>query len=83
MGDEKGGIVQREGMCSCEPLYVTLISHLVLFAKIGKELIKAEFPVCIRLIGLRVTKLIDLKANDAKGIKRVQPFSCVHDSCIY
>ncbi|KAL0956325.1 hypothetical protein HGRIS_002477 [Hohenbuehelia grisea] len=37
----------------------------------GKELIRPEFPLKIRLIGLRVTKLKDLKAAAAStGIKR-------------
>ncbi|KAG5650201.1 hypothetical protein H0H81_000326 [Sphagnurus paluster] len=38
----------------------------------GKELILPEFPLSIRLIGLRVTKLKDLQANSepVNGIKR-------------
>ncbi|KAH7888691.1 IMS-domain-containing protein [Phlebopus sp. FC_14] len=41
-----------------------------LFA-IGKELLLPEFPLTIRLIGLRVTKLKDLRASEpAGGIKR-------------
>ncbi|KAJ3507630.1 hypothetical protein NLJ89_g6194 [Agrocybe chaxingu] len=42
-----------------------------LFA-IGKELLLPEFPLKIRLIGLRVTKLKDLRAKDdpTNGIKR-------------
>ncbi|RDX47961.1 DNA/RNA polymerase [Lentinus brumalis] len=43
-----------------------------LFA-IGKELLKPELPLTLRLIGLRVTKLKDLKAeaeSKARGIKR-------------
>ncbi|KAF9459808.1 hypothetical protein BDZ94DRAFT_1284217 [Collybia nuda] len=44
-----------------EDLYIT-----------GKELIQPEFPLTIRLIGLRVTKLKDLKAPSVptNGIKR-------------
>lgn len=37
----------------------------------GKELLMPEFPLSLRLIGLRVTKLKDLKADDSGGIKRV------------
>ncbi|RPD54731.1 DNA/RNA polymerase [Lentinus tigrinus ALCF2SS1-7] len=43
-----------------------------LFA-LGKELLKPELPLTLRLIGLRVTKLKDLKAeaeSKASGIKR-------------
>ncbi|KAH9942472.1 DNA/RNA polymerase [Epithele typhae] len=43
-----------------------------LFA-IGKELLKPELPLTLRLIGLRVTKLRDLNAEEeskARGIKR-------------
>ncbi|KAI0630132.1 DNA/RNA polymerase [Trametes polyzona] len=43
-----------------------------LFA-IGKELLKPELPLTLRLIGLRVTKLKDLRAeaeSKARGIKR-------------
>ncbi|PIL35892.1 transcription factor [Ganoderma sinense ZZ0214-1] len=43
-----------------------------LFA-LGKELLKPELPLTLRLIGLRVTKLKDLKAeaeSKARGIKR-------------
>ncbi|KAH9892787.1 DNA/RNA polymerase [Cubamyces lactineus] len=43
-----------------------------LFA-IGQELLKPELPLTLRLIGLRVTKLKDLKAeaeSKARGIKR-------------
>ncbi|THH16729.1 hypothetical protein EW146_g3950 [Bondarzewia mesenterica] len=37
----------------------------------GKELLQPELPLRIRLIGLRVTKLKDLrKSDDGKGIKR-------------
>ncbi|KAG5647040.1 hypothetical protein DXG03_001410 [Asterophora parasitica] len=38
----------------------------------GKELIQSEFPLSIRLIGLRVTKLKDLRSptEPANGIKR-------------
>ncbi|KAJ8696405.1 hypothetical protein PTI98_006279 [Pleurotus ostreatus] len=40
-----------------------------LFA-VGKELLFPELPISIRLIGLRVTKLKDLKASTSEGIKR-------------
>ncbi|KAL5524065.1 hypothetical protein ACEPAG_8238 [Sanghuangporus baumii] len=36
----------------------------------GKELLKLELPLCLRLIGLRVTKLQDLRASADQGIKR-------------
>ncbi|TDL25971.1 IMS-domain-containing protein [Rickenella mellea] len=36
----------------------------------GFELIKDEFPLKLRLIGLRVTKLKDLRCPDDQGIKR-------------
>ncbi|KAL5528151.1 hypothetical protein ACEPAF_7287 [Sanghuangporus sanghuang] len=36
----------------------------------GKELLKPELPLCLRLIGLRVTKLKDLRAPADQGIKR-------------
>ena len=40
--------------------------------KIGKELLLAETPLTLRLIGLRVTKLKDLRAQAThNGIKRV------------
>ncbi|PPQ98718.1 hypothetical protein CVT24_003426 [Panaeolus cyanescens] len=49
-----------------------------LFA-IGKELLMPEFPLKLRLIGLRVTKLKDLRAPDpANGIKRF--FESVKDA---
>lgn len=32
-----------------------------------------EFPLSLRLIGLRVTKLKDLREDEKKGIKRVRP----------
>ena len=41
------------------------------FFQTGKELLMSEFPVSLRLIGLRVTKLKDLKADHYVGIKRV------------
>ena len=31
-----------------------------------------EFPLSLRLIGLRVTKLKDLKEDEKRGIKRVR-----------
>jgi len=37
---------------------------------IGKELLMPEFPLSLRLIGLRVTKLKDLREDEKKGIKR-------------
>ncbi|KAF9478811.1 DNA/RNA polymerase [Pholiota conissans] len=37
---------------------------------IGKELLLAEFPLRLRLIGLRVTKLKDLRDTGSSGIKR-------------
>ncbi|KAF8495871.1 IMS-domain-containing protein [Gautieria morchelliformis] len=40
-----------------------------LFA-IGKRLLMPEFPLTIRLIGLRVTKLKDLRAPEGQGLKR-------------
>ena len=36
----------------------------------GKELLQPEWPLCLRLIGLRVTKLKDLKKKDG-GILKV------------
>ncbi|ETW80514.1 hypothetical protein HETIRDRAFT_46153 [Heterobasidion irregulare TC 32-1] len=42
---------------------------------IGKELLHPELPLRIRLIGLRVTKLKDLRQPDShKGIKRVSTY---------
>jgi len=40
----------------------------------GKELLQPEWPLKIRLIGLRVTKLKDLRApaESSGGIKRVR-----------
>ncbi|TFY79901.1 hypothetical protein EWM64_g4108 [Hericium alpestre] len=47
--------------------WVTKKSNLL---AIGKELLKPELPLCIRLIGLRVTKLKDLRKKDEPtGIK--------------
>lgn len=37
---------------------------------IAKELLLAEMPLCIRLIGIRVTNLKDLKIAENSGIKR-------------
>ncbi|KAF9653959.1 DNA/RNA polymerase [Thelephora ganbajun] len=37
---------------------------------IGKELLMPEFHLSLRLIGLRVTKLKDLREDEKKGIKR-------------
>jgi hypothetical protein len=44
----------------------------------GKELLLPELPLTIRLIGLRVTKLKDLRASSPSGgIKRVRYFPTV------
>ena len=46
--------------------------------QIGKEILMPEFPLTIRLIGLRVTKLKDLKAeaeSKAAGIMKATHFS--------
>lgn len=44
----------------------------MIISQIGKELLLAELPLTIRLIGLRITKLKDLHAAEpAGGIKRV------------
>jgi hypothetical protein len=40
----------------------------------AKDLLKHEWPIKIRLIGLRVTKLKDLNAVPTGGIKRVCGF---------
>lgn len=40
--------------------------------QIGKELLMPEFPLSLRLIGLRATKLKDLREGEKKGIKRVR-----------
>lgn len=43
-----------------------------MICQIGKDLLLPELPLTIRLIGLRVTKLKDLRAAEpAGGIKRV------------
>ena len=48
--------------------------------QVGKELILTEFPLKLRLIGLRVTKLKDLRAaSSTNGIKRVSPSHKVDD----
>ncbi|KAJ3971769.1 DNA/RNA polymerase [Lentinula raphanica] len=44
----------------------------------GKELLLPELPLKIRLIGLRVTKLKDLKLSADSGIKRVSTISIAH-----
>ncbi|THV05009.1 DNA/RNA polymerase [Dendrothele bispora CBS 962.96] len=41
---------------------------------IGKELLVPELPLSLRLIGLRVTSLKDLRLSDSVGIKRVGAF---------
>ena len=45
----------------------------------GKELVLPELPVTIRLIGLRVTRLKDLRAPSPSvgGIKRVRLSHCI------
>jgi len=66
MGFEKGGIVLSRQHSTFT--YVDSSS-----AKIGKELLLPELPLTLRLIGLRATKLKDLKAPESKtGIKRVR-----------
>ena len=52
-------------------LCLCLTKHL---SKTGKELLVPEFPLKIRLIGLRLTKLKDLKdtGSSSSGIKRVR-----------
>lgn len=50
-------------------------SMVLIIHQIGKELLLAELPLKIRLIGLRVTKLKDLRAETTTGIKRVRPLS--------
>jgi DNA polymerase kappa len=65
-----------------EELYnVSCLCRLCLFftehlSKTGKELLAPEFPLKIRLIGLRVTKLKDLRdtGSSSNGIKRVCVF---------
>ena len=48
--------------------------------QVGKELILTEFPLKLRLIGLRVTKLKDLRAaSSTNGIKRVSRSHKVDD----
>jgi hypothetical protein len=49
--------------------------------QVGKELLLPELPLTIRLIGLRVTKLKDLRAPSpaAGGIKRVCSICIVQD----
>ena len=53
-----------------------------ILVRTGKELLKPELPLCIRLIGLRVTKLKDLRAPADQGIKRVRRLSIVHPTTI-
>jgi len=44
----------------------------------GKELLLPELPLCIRLIGLRVTKLKDLRMKDnGHGIERVRSHTTI------
>jgi DNA polymerase kappa len=44
--------------------------------QIGKNLLLPELPLKLRLIGLRVTKLKDLRASEStNGIKRVREFA--------
>jgi hypothetical protein len=43
--------------------------------QIGKELLLPELPMTIRLIGLRVTNLKDLRIKEDRGIKRVSCMS--------
>ena len=47
----------------------------------GRELLQPEWPLCIRLIGLRVTKLRDLRKKD-DGIAKVRRASRRHYSCM-
>jgi hypothetical protein len=49
---------------SVSPLRLTV-------CKIGKDLLLVETPLTLRLIGLRVTKLKDLRVAAPSGIKRV------------
>ncbi len=49
--------------------------------QIGKELLEAELPVCIRLLGLRVSSLKDLRAPE-HGIKRVRTLPIKHKEAI-
>ncbi|KAH8119544.1 DNA/RNA polymerase [Phellopilus nigrolimitatus] len=49
----------------------------------GKELLEPELPLCVRLIGLRVTKLKDLRAPVDQGIKRVRPAETEADGWQY
>jgi hypothetical protein len=51
-------------------------SNLLKKRQTGKELLLPELPLKIRLIGLRVTKLKDLRASSSeiRGIKRVSSF---------
>lgn len=45
----------------------------------GLELLKDEWPLCLRLIGLRMTKLKDLQAPEpSSGIKRVSILKYVY-----
>ena len=49
----------------------------------GKELLQPEWPLCLRLIGLRVTKLKDLRKKES-GIGKVwHSFSRGHYSNVY
>jgi DNA polymerase kappa len=49
--------------------------------EVGRELLQPEWPLRIRLIGLRVTKLKDLRKKD-DGIAKVQRSSHHHYSLI-
>ncbi len=68
MDNEEGRLIQREG--NGYEKWRTEIKRFI--AQIGKELLQPKLPLCLRLIGLRVTKLKDLRVPDEKGIKRVR-----------
>jgi DNA polymerase kappa len=50
----------------------------------GKELLHPEWPLCLRLIGLRVTKLKDLQKKGGSILKvRTLPLLAVQSRCVW
>lgn len=70
-------IGQEGGLICCEPYKLDILAEMSTYyehRKTGKELLLPELPLRLRLIGLRVTKLKDLRLDeDAKpgSLKRV------------
>ena len=67
--------IYQKGESICRRPSPLLLTLALILLQIGKELLTPELPLSLRLIGLRVTKLKDLREDldaNAGGIKKVR-----------